>query len=137
MKSPGYLVRDPQEILNTVAAPGAVFIGTGVTKNAYLSVGTITSDKTGFPIRLNNAQLTFMAVSNSDNTASFQVELYKFDGTTETYLDTISVVNSRGADYKPVTPISIDYGTELRAKINNTGTAKDPVFIAFTTGEVP
>lgn len=123
--------------LQSVAAPGAVFARSGNVKNAYLQVGTVASNTTGFPIRLTGAELILITVTNDDNAATFSVEIYEYDGTTETLLDTIDVVADRGSDYVPASPISVTFGTELRAKVNDTGSADNPVVIVFTTGEVP
>jgi hypothetical protein len=135
--APGHKHKDLLSSLQAIAAPGATFNKLGVTKNAYMQVGDVGTNKTGFPIRLTGAELIFISVTNDNNTASFEVEIYEFDGTTETLLDTVSVVSARGADYVPTVPIPITYGSELRAKVNNSGTATSPVCIAFTTGEVP
>lgn len=131
--------RSLQAQLQSVAAPGAMFNRSGNVSNAYLNVGTVVSSTTGFPVRLSNAELIFIAVTNSLNGQTYQVEIYEYNPilATETLKATVSVVSARGSDYTPPTPIPISYGNELRAKVNNVGSCKDPVVIAFTTGEVP
>jgi len=123
--------------LQSVAAPGAAFARSGTVKNAYLQVGPVITNKTGFPIRLVGAEMTLISVTNDNNSATFDVEIIEYDGSTETLLGTVSVVASRGSDYAPAPPIPITYGNELRAKVTNTGQADNPVCIAFTTGSVP
>jgi len=134
--APGFKIPDLKSQLQSVAAPGAAFQRSGNVKNAYLQVGTVISDTTGFPVRLNNAELTFIAVTNSD-ISTFEVEIYQWDGLLELLLATVTITADYGSDYTPPSPIPVTYGTELRAKVNNTGQAKNPVVIAFTTGEVP
>lgn len=135
--SPGFKLKSLLSALQALAAPGAVFARPGSVKNAYLDIGTVKSDTTGFPIRLTGAEIIFLSVTNDNNTASFEFEVYEFDGVTETLLTTLVVTSSRSADFVPPVPIAITFGSELRGKINNVGTANNPVAIAFTTGEVP
>lgn len=137
MQAPGTYSGEVLSALQDIAAPGAVFTSQGNTKNAYLSVGNVVSSNTGFPIRLNNATLVYIAITNANNNATFSVEIYDFNGTTETLLATIPVVSARGANFKPVTPIPVPFGVELRAKINNVGSASNPIVTVFTAGDLP
>ena len=137
MSVPGYLLPNLLASLQNIAAPGALFTAQGNKKNAYLSVGDIVSSSTGFPIRLNNATLVYIAATNSNNLASFEVEIYSFDGLLETLLATVVVTAARGANYKPPTPIAVSFGIELRAKVNNVGTATNCVVAVFTAGDLP
>lgn len=134
--APGILEGDFLTALEAIAAPGAQFTRSGnIPSGTYLQIGTVVSDATGFPVRLNNAQLTFIAVQN-ELANTFDVQIIEWDGSTETILATLNVVSSLGANYTPPTPINITFGNSLRCKISS-GSCKNPVVIAFQTGEVP
>lgn len=134
--APGQTESSLLSLLQSIAAPGAMFTRSGNVSNAYLEVGTVRTNLTGFPIRLNSASLVFISASNSNSTATFDVDIIEWDGISENILATLSVVSSSGDDYTPPTPISITYGNELRAYVKN-GASTNPVVIAFTSGEVP
>lgn len=134
--SPGNLTEDVLTSLEALAAPGASFARSGnVGSNTYLQLGTVITSATGFPIRLNNAFLIFIAVQN-ELINTFDVEIIEWDGSTETVLATVSVVSSLGEDFTPVSPIPVTFGNSIRCKVSS-GASKNPVVIAFTVGEVP
>ena len=119
---PGGKTVDSQGIFEAVAPKTAMFTRQGNIKNAYLKVGEVVSDTTGYPIQLDNAEITFMSVTTSA-VSTYDIEIFEWDGSTETLLDTINVTSSRNGSETPVTPISVTTGNELRAKVNNTGFA--------------
>lgn len=131
---PGYKSRAAQTIFSEVSANTALFTKQGVVNNAYLLVGQIPSDNTGFPVRLANAEITYAAVQVSSS-ATFDVNIYEWNGTTETLLFTINVSSSINADYTPSTPISVTQNNSLRAKIV-TAAASNPVVQVFFSGEL-
>lgn len=134
--SPGNLEGDFLTSLEAVAAPGAVFNRSGnVPSVSYLQVGSVITSATGFPIRLQSATLNFISVQN-ELANTFDVQIIEWNGSTETVLATINVVSAVGADFTPPSPISITFGNSLRCKISS-GSAKNPIVIAFTSGDVP
>lgn len=134
--SPGNKQGDFLTVLEAVAAPGAQFTRSGnIPSGTYLQIGTVVSSATGFPVRLTDAKLIFIAVQN-ELVNTFDVQIIEWDGTTETVLTTINVVSALGADFTPIPAIDITFGTSLRCKISS-GSCKNPVVIAFQAGEVP
>ena len=134
--APGVQEGDFLTVLEAIAAPGAQFTRSGnVSSGSYLQIGTVITSATGFPVRLNDAKLTFIAVQN-ENVNTFDIDIIEWDGSTETVLATLSVVSALGADFTPVTPIAITFGNSLRCQVSS-GSCKNPVVIAFQTGEVP
>lgn len=134
--SPGNKESDLLTSLQALAAPGAMFTRSGnIPSGSYLLNGNVVSNTTGFPIRLLNAELIFISVA-SEAIDTYDIDIIEFDGSTENVLATINVVNARTADFTPASPIPITFGNELRAKLVS-GSGKNVVCIAFTTGEVP
>lgn len=132
---PGFKNRAAQTIFSEVSANTAIFTKQGVNNNAYLLIGNVPSNNTGFPVRLANAEITYAAVQTSAS-GTYDIEIFEWDGTTETLLLTIEVTSSNSGDFTPSTPISITQNNSLRAKVNNTGAATNPVVQVFFSGEL-
>lgn len=133
---PGYKTKPAQSIFAEVSANSAIFTKQGNVSNAYLSIGNVVSDTTGFPVRVENAQITYAAVETESGQAdTYTVDVYEWDGSTETLLLTITVTAADNGDFTPVTPISIGLNNSLRAKIN-TGSCRNPVVQVFFSGEL-
>lgn len=120
-----------------LVAPGFSFGKQGTVRNAFLLANNVPSDTTGFPIRTLNTVITYIAASNDNDTATYEAEVYEHNGTTFTLLTNISITTARSGDYTPPTPIAVTTGYELAVKINNVGSATNPVVILFTVGDVP
>lgn len=120
----------------SVVAPSLSFGKQGNVNNAYLLQNGVVSDKTGIPIKTDNTQLVFATVANSNDTATFDVEIYEHDGTAFTLLVTFTNTNARSTDYTPPSPISLTTDKELAVRITN-GAATNPVVLLFATGDVP
>lgn len=120
----------------SVVAPSLSFGKQGVTNNAYLLQNGVPSDNTGIPVKTNNTEIVFVTVANSNNTATFDVEVYEHDGTTFTLLLSFTNTSSRSTDYTPPSPILATTDKELAVKITN-GAATNPTVLIFATGDVP
>lgn len=134
ISGPGYKTKASQSIFSEVSANGVIFNRAGNVSNAYLSIGTVPCNDTGFPVKQTNAEITYTAVQVS-GIYTFDVTIYEWNGTTETTLLTISVTSSNSGDYTPITPIDITQNNELRAKITS-GSCKDPIVQVFFSGEL-
>lgn len=136
VNSPGNKESDLLTSLQALAAPGALFARSGkVNSGAYLLTGTVVSNTTGFPVRLNNADLLFISVA-VEVADTFQIEISEWDGVTETLLATLTATASKTEDFTPPAPIPVTFGNELRCKVSS-GSCRNPIVVAFITGEVP
>ena len=105
-------------------------------KNAWLLNEEVPSNKTGRLIYLFNAQIQSIAVS-SESVGTFELEIWEHDKTNFNLLYTLSVVADTGASVDlTATPINLTTGFEMAAKINNSGTAKNPVAFANVSGDI-
>lgn len=120
----------------SVVAPSLSFGKQGNVNNAYLLQNGVPSDNTGIPIRTDNTEIVFATVANSNNTATFTVEIYEHDGTTYTLLDSFTNTSARSTDYTPSSPIAVTTDKELAIRISG-GAATNPVVLLFATGDVP
>lgn len=135
MSLPGYKNPSLSGQLATTVPTSVIFSRSGNISNAYLQIGNVISNATGFPIRLTDGILAFASVQNElPNT--FEVTIYEWNGTTETPKATISVTSALGANYIPPSEIDLTNGNSLRAKITN-GSCKNPVVLVYLVGEVP
>lgn len=121
--------------LATTVPSGVIFSRSGNISNAYLQIGSVISSSTGFPVRVNDSSLSFISVQN-ELANTFSVTIYEWNGTAETALATINVTSALGADYTPPTPVTLTYGTSLRAKVSS-GSCKNPVVLVYLVGDVP
>lgn len=134
MNIPGFKNSNAQSIFSIVAPSSVNFTKQGNITNAYLNIGQVPSDNTGFPIRLNNTEINYAAVQTSQSD-TFTITVYSWDGTTETTLLSISVTAASGGDFTPSTPISVPTGRQLRARVSS-GSCKDPIVQLFYSGEL-
>jgi hypothetical protein len=132
---PGFKSTSLQGQLATTVPTSVIFQRSGNVSNSYLQIGSVVSDATGFPIRINDGELSFISVQN-ENVNTFDVSVYEWDGTTETLLSTVSVVSSEGSDFTPSTPIALTFGNSLRARVTS-GSCKNPVLLVYIIGDVP
>ena len=128
-----------EEVLATsesVASPGFTYGSSGNVKNSYLQNETVPSNLTGRLIYLGDPELLGVAVSVSQS-GTFEVEIYEHDKTTFTLVATLAVTNDDGASEIYAIPITLTSGLELAAKINNLGSARNPVVFALIKGTLP
>jgi hypothetical protein len=119
-----------------IVAPSLTFGRQGNQNNAFLIQNNVVSDNTGIPIKTLNTQIVFVAVSNDNDTATFDVEIYEHDGTTFTLVASFTNTSARSTDYVPPSPINLTTDKELAVKITN-GSATSPCVVIFATGDVP
>lgn len=136
MAIPGYKNPSLTGQLATTVPTGITFTRSGnIPSSSYLQIGSVITNATGFPVRINDGILSFVGVQN-ENVNTFTVGIYSWDGTTETLLASVSVTSDYGNDYTPPTEIPVTYGTSLRAKVIS-GSCKNPVVLAYIVGDVP
>ena len=136
MPFPGYKAVDLTGGLATTAPLSVPFSKSGNTNSGtYLQIGAVVTSNTGYPMRLNNAKITYLAVQ-SETTDTYSVDLIEWNGATEIVKATVSVNNAMGSDYNPPTDIPLTFGTSLRCRLT-TGSCKNPVVVIYVIGEIP
>lgn len=107
------------------ASSGFVFGKNGTSPSGtWLINNDVPSNQVGLPVAFDNGEVDRVIVRNSNDTATFDVEVYEHDGTTFTLVTTVSVSSARGNIAEGI-GYSTTKGKELAAKVSS-GSARNP-----------